>query len=180
MFNFINETSITAATDFDTFKNGQLNHLLGQDGAPKYSSNELKSKNKAALGDELRALLLEHEASKPKSGSKTSGTKGAKMTVSKNVASAASKLTNTLKAIVAGKKTVEQAREIVAADEVLAAYWGERLETDLARAAAGLRPSQARAEAAAANRAAKAEAKANKPARVKVTTEVEIPDEVVA
>lgn len=134
----------------DTMKNLELNHILGQDGAPKYSTSQMKGKTKAQLQDEAltewTSWLAENPAKKArKAGAAIGEGKGASTKVSKNVDCAASKKCNLLKAIRFGKKTVERATEIYAEDNVLQAYWpADKFTADVAAALRGESPKPAK------------------------------------
>jgi hypothetical protein len=124
------------------FSNGQLNTMLGTDGAPRYSANQLKSVNKTKLADQVRELI--NEIPEKVVRAKGEG-KGAKPRVSKTKAVAQSKLCNTLKALAVGKKTVDQAIAIYEFDTVLAEYIARDLFMVKVNAAiAGERPKSAR------------------------------------
>jgi hypothetical protein len=121
------------------FNNRELNLMLGG----KYSEGQMSKKTRAALADEVRDLINEIPEPKAKTVRAKGEGKGARTTVSLNKACAASKKTNTIKALINGKKTEDQAREIYAKDHVLAEYW-KTFEQDLINAARGIRPSAVR------------------------------------
>jgi hypothetical protein len=137
----INGITIDRAADFTAMKNGELNQLLGEDGAPKYSAGAMKNKTKSALADELRDLVNSiPEAKQPKAKATGAGRGNARQpSVSKTKAVAQSKKCNLLKALVAGKTTVEHIHEVLAVDTVLADYW-RTVDTDLEKAGEGVRP----------------------------------------
>lgn len=182
--NFLQDTTVTVKSDLSNFSKKDLNFLLGQNGEKRYTPAELKSVTQSQMADDLHNQLLELQ---PKRGAKkmSDGTVAVKPAFiardSKNVACAASKKTNLIKAIVAGKKSVELALQIVAGDPTLQAYWGETVAADLQNATLNIRPAAVRAEAAAVRKAAAAQAKADKPARQpRVTVEVEVGDAVIS
>lgn len=131
----------------DTMKNGELNNVIGN-GEPKYSANQMKGKTKAQLQDEAMTLYHDWLAANPKRKAKAAGAatgegKGAVQKISKNKDCAASKKCNLIKAIIAGKKTVEQATEAWTFDTVLQLYWPqEQFVADIAKAQNGERPKQ--------------------------------------
>ena len=112
----------------ETMKVSMLNMYLGAGGAPKYTQNQLKGKNKAALLEELmpiyEAHLVEHEA-KPKRAPREGAARGgAKTHESKNKKSTQSKLCHLRADLLSGKKTAEQATEIWHGDS-----WLQKLTT---------------------------------------------------
>lgn len=183
--NFTNDTTVTAKTDLSNFSKKDLNWLLGSDEQPKYTPTELKNVTQKALADDLHTELV---SVAPRKGTKMSdGTtvvKGPRVFVprdSKNTACAASAKTNLIKALMNGKKTIEQARLVVAGNPTLAAYWGETFEQDLTNALSGVRPAAVRSAAAALRKAEAARIKAEKVATRPAVIQVEVElDEAVA
>ena len=128
----------------EKMKNGELNNVIGN-GEPKYSASAMKSKTKASLQDEALTAyhdwLTDNPVKKARAAGAATGAKGAVQKVSKNKDCAASKKCNLIKAIIAGKKTAEQATEAWAFDGVLQAYWPqEQFVADIAAAQKGERP----------------------------------------
>lgn len=144
----LNGRTIDRAADFTLLKNGELNWLLGVDGAPKYSDGAMKNKTKHALADELRDVVNSIPEARVKATNTGVGRGNSRQpTVSKTKAVAQSKKCNLLKALVAGKTTAEHIGEVLAIDTVLADYW-KTWETDVKAAQNGIRPKSARAEVA--------------------------------
>lgn len=178
--NYIKDETITAKTDLANMSKKDLNFLLGENDVIKYTPAELKGKTQTALADELHTLLV---STAPKGKSKLATEKKERVFTpkdSKNVACAASAKTNLIKALIAGKKTIDQARAIIAGNPTLAAYWGETVEQDLTNALSGIRPQAVRAAAALDRKAAAALERANRPAKApKTVVEVDLgPDAV--
>lgn len=178
MKNFTNDTTVTIKTDLSSFTKKDLNFLLGEDGNRRYNETEIKNVTQKAMADDLHNQLLDAQPKRSKKMSDGTVVAAVKPAFiprdSKNVACAASKKTNLIKAVVAGKKTVDLAIQIVAGDPTLTAYWGETVLADLNNALLNIRPAAVRAEAAAARKAEAAIAKANKPVKERVTITVDV------
>lgn len=186
-------------TDIESVKTmtaKRLSFLLGTNGNSRYNDNQLKTTKKERIVTEL---INEIEAADPiiaepvttkrtrkaKAEGEVAGPRGAAQKVSKNVACAASKYTNLLKALRAGTRTVEQLWAAYDFDTVLQAYKSrEVFEAAIVAAQGGLSPKLIRSDAAAQRRAAAELERANRPARVaktvSETVEVEIPDNELA
>lgn len=91
--------------------NSTMNMMLGTDGKPKYTANQLKSFKKADLLAELVPLYEAAEASQ-KPAQKDKAKPGARTKVSKNKASAQSKKCHTIRKLANDIYTIEQALEI--------------------------------------------------------------------
>lgn len=144
----VNGIELDHMSDLTIMKNSELNMLLGEGGQPKYSVNQLKSKTKIQLADEAREIVND-AADRLKKPRKNAGVAdrpkslrpGAAMKVSKTKDSAASKLSNTLKAVVNKTKTAAQAWIIWEYDTVLQEYCNrEAFTIKLANAELGERP----------------------------------------
>jgi hypothetical protein len=136
----LNGRTIERAADFTTFKNGELNWLLGENGAPKYSDGVMKNRTKNMLADELRAVVNDIPEARAKASSAGVGRGNSRQpTVSKTKAVAQSKKCNLLKALTAGKTTVEHIGAVLAVDHVLRDYW-KTAEADMVLAQNGIRP----------------------------------------
>lgn len=91
--------------------NSTMNMMLGTDGKPKYTTTQLKNKNKAALLEELVPLYEAAKASQ-KPVQKDKAKPGARSKVSKNKASAQSKKCHTLRKLADGIWVLEQAMAV--------------------------------------------------------------------
>lgn len=143
--NFV--TAKAKKQDIDGMKNSELNMLLGEDGNPKYSVNQLKSKTKAQLQDELLGVMTDYEEAHPvtvkKERTGAAGPKGAVQKVSANRDCAASKKCNLLKALANKTKTLEQVVDAYNFDTVLQEYCPVDVFTRLcAEAQNGVRPKR--------------------------------------
>jgi hypothetical protein len=102
------------------FKNGKLNMMLGEDGLPKYTANQLKSLKKVDLLAEVQPLIDAAVAASVVPSPTTEHKKrGAKRKPAKNKASAQSKKCLLLRDVASHKITVDEAIEILADDPLL-------------------------------------------------------------
>lgn len=143
--NFV--TAKAKKQDIDGMKNSELNMLLGEGGTPKYSVNQLKSKTKAQLQDELLGIMTDYEEAHPapvkKERTGAAGPKGAIQKISKNRDVAASKKCRLLAALAAKTKTLVEVVDAYNFDTVLQEYCPADVFTRLcAEAQNGVRPKK--------------------------------------
>lgn len=165
----LNGREIERADDFTTYKNGELNWLLGTNGAPKYSDGAMKNKTKNMLADELRDLVASIPEARAKAPRSTGVGRGHARppSVSKTKAVAQSKKCNLLKALVLGKTTPEHIQRVLKVDDVLRDYW-KTAEQDMLNAQSGVRPKVAMAQIAAAEVSTDVEAPVIEPEEIDV------------
>lgn len=123
--------------------NNTLSMMLGANGMPKYSAAEIKNKNltKPKLLAELLPIYNALQAELPAKEKKVGAKRGRKRGASTNKKSAQVKKCNMIASLAQGKLSVNEAKEWLAQDYLLASI--TTLE-EIEKAANGIRPGRGR------------------------------------
>lgn len=116
----------------DATKN-TLNQMLGSDGLPKYTQEQLKDITRQQLLDEVTPLFeASNTPTKPKG---TNGKRGAKPKASKNANSARAKKCNLIRDLANGTKTLDDIKDMYNNDYFLmqVCKWGELVKASETR-----------------------------------------------